>query len=89
MIDLSSPVANAIGLCGTACVLAAYAYINMAEKPNPILFNGVNLAGAMLLMISLRVHFNLASFLLEIAWGSIAIWGLIRGWRQRQQEGTQ
>ncbi|WP_033073498.1 CBU_0592 family membrane protein [Sphingopyxis sp. MWB1] len=89
MIDLSSPVANAIGLCGTACVLAAYAYINMATKPNPILFNGVNLAGALLLLVSLMVHFNLASFLLEIAWGSIAIWGLVRGWRQRRARSAQ
>ncbi len=89
MIDwLSGTAANAIGLVGTACVLAAFAYINLAVKPNGVLFNAVNLVGALLLMISLLVHFNLASFLLEIAWASIALWGLARALRRRAAGGA-
>jgi len=84
MIDaLSGTAADVIGLVGTVCVLAAFAYINLSARPNGVLFNAVNLIGALLLMISLLVHFNLASFLLEIAWASIALWGLARALRKR------
>lgn len=88
MIDwIPGLAADVIGLIGTACVLAAFAYINSAKAPNGVLFNAVNLIGALLLMISLLVHFNLASFLLEIAWASIAIWGLAKALR-RGREGA-
>lgn len=85
---LSGTAANVIGLIGTACVLAAFAYINMAAKPNGVLFNAANLIGALLLMISLLVHFNLASFLLEIAWASIALWGLARALHKKDRGGA-
>jgi hypothetical protein len=85
---LSGTVADGIGLVRTLCVLAAFAYINAVGRSNPILFNALNLVGALLLIISLTVHFNLASFLLEIAWISISIWGLVRALRQRTPKVT-
>ncbi|SNS59130.1 CBU_0592 family membrane protein [Sphingopyxis indica] len=85
---LSGTAANVIGLVGTACVLAAFAYINLTAKPNGVLFNAANLIGALLLMISLLVHFNLASFLLEIAWASIALWGLARALYKKDNGGA-
>ena len=38
----------------------------------------LNLAGPLLVIVSLVKHWNLAAFLLEAAWAAIAAWGLIR-----------
>jgi hypothetical protein len=44
---------------------------------NKVAFNLANLVGAILLLISLSVNFNLAAFVLEAAWGTIAAAGLL------------
>ncbi|SIO18483.1 hypothetical protein SAMN02745824_3264 [Parasphingorhabdus marina DSM 22363] len=77
--DLS---ANVIGILGSILIVAAYAYNVYATKVDPFVYNGANLAGAGLLTISLTVHFNLASLLLEIVWIAIALGGLWKAWRQ-------
>ena len=82
---MSGWVANAIGLVGSAVLVFGYAYSNVARPMNFVLFNAANLAGAILLTVSLTVHFNLASFLLEIVWGGIALFGLIKAWRGKAE----
>jgi len=69
--------ADVIGLIGSAIFLAAFAYANLAKQLNKVWFNLANLLGAILLLISLSVTFNLAAFVLEAAWGAIALVGLI------------
>lgn len=76
--------ADIVGICGSVLFVGAFAYANMAAEMNKLLFNALNLAGAILLLISLSVHFNLAAFLLEIAWAIIAAAGLIGAWRARR-----
>lgn len=66
-------LANIIGLTGSGLMVAAYAYSNMARTLNFVLFNLLNLAGALLLIGSLTVHFNIASMALEIVWALIAL----------------
>ncbi len=80
---MTSFVADAIGLIGSALFIAAFAYANMAESFNKLWFNAANLVGAMLLLISLWVNFNLAAFVLEVAWAMIALAGLITALRAR------
>ena len=75
--------ANLIGLIGSAIFIAAFAYANAAERLNKLWFNAANLIGAILLLWSLSVHFNLAAFVLEAAWGLIALAGLIAALRAR------
>ena len=72
-----------IGLFGTACIVGAYAYLTTSEKPNPYVLHGTNLAGAGLLTISLLVHTNWASLVLEGFWAAIAISGLVKAVRAR------
>ena len=48
-----------------------------------LVFNAANLAGAVLLLISLSVNFNLAAFVMESAWGVIALFGLVSALRKR------
>ena len=80
---MSDWLANAIGLAGSALFIAAFAYTNITGRLNKLWFNLVNLAGAILLLISLSVNFNLAAFVLELACGSIAAYGLLRALRER------
>jgi hypothetical protein len=69
-------LADIIGLIGSAIFLAAFGYANVAKQLNKVWFNFANLVGAILLLISLSVTFNLAAFVLEAAWGTIAAVGL-------------
>jgi len=77
-------LANIVGVIGSILIVAAYAYTNIAAKTDMLLYNIINLAGAGLLTISLLVHFNLASFLLEIVWSIIAIFGIFRALKARR-----
>ena len=78
---ISPLVANIAGFAGMACIIFAYAYLTQAKAPNPFIPHGTNLAGAVLLTISLLVNLNPASLVLEGFWAAIAIWGLVKAAR--------
>ena len=69
--------ADIIGLTGSALFIGAFAYANVAKQLNKVWFNLANLVGAILLLVSLSVNFNLAAFVLEAAWAVIAAAGLV------------
>ena len=46
-------------------------------------FPAANLAGSLLILLSLWDAWNLPSVVIEIAWSAISVWGLIRRSRQR------
>ena len=75
-------LANVIGLIGSALMVIAYAYSNMAKILNFTLFNLLNLIGSLLLLYSLTVHFNMASVALEVVWALIALIGLAKALRK-------
>ncbi len=75
-----------IGFIGTACIIGAYAYLTYVNEPNPYILHGTNLAGAALLTISLLVHTNWPSLVLEGFWAAIAIFGLIKALRMRKAQ---
>lgn len=75
--------ADVVGILGSALIVSAYAYNVYAKSVDPFVYNGTNLIGAVLLTISLLIHFNLASFLLEIVWIAIALGGL---WKAHQNK---
>ena len=75
--------ANIIGLVGSVLIVSAYAYNVYASAVNAFVYNGTNLLGALLLTVSLMVHFNLASLLLEFVWIIIAVGGLIKASRDQ------
>jgi hypothetical protein len=74
--------ASLVGLLGTACIIGAYAYLTLAERTNALLLHSTNLLGAALLTISLLVHTNWASLVLEAFWAAIAVFGIIRALRE-------
>ncbi|HEY0316037.1 MAG TPA: hypothetical protein VGC28_07210 [Sphingomonas sp.] len=74
---MSHVTATIIGLIGSAIFVAAFAYANVSRAMDKRLFNAMNLVGAILLLISLSVDFNLPAAVLESMWGIIALIGLI------------
>ena len=83
---MSPLTADVIGLIGSALFIAAFAYANLAKQLNKVWFNLANLLGAILLLISLSVTFNLAAFVLEAAWGVIAVAGLVMAVRAKKPQ---
>jgi hypothetical protein len=71
-----------IGFAGALTILAAYAYQTILGRPADSIYYAGNLIGAVLLGVSLTIHFNLASLLLEIAWAAIALFGLVKVMRK-------
>lgn len=80
---MNGTLADIIGLAGSALFIGAFAYANWAGTMNKLLFNAVNLVGAILLLTSLSVKFNLAAFVLEVVWGVLAFAGIIGELRRR------
>lgn len=81
---MNGALADAIGIVGSILFIGAFLYANRAAVLDKLLFNALNLAGAILLLISLSVHFNLAAVLLEAAWGAIALAGLVSAVREKR-----
>lgn len=78
-------VADIIGLCGSVIFIGAFGYANVSPSMDKVVFNILNLVGAVLLLISLSVHFNLAAVVLEAAWACIALGGLVGALRARRR----
>lgn len=76
-----------VGFVGMACIIAAYAYLSWSDAPNPFILHGTNLAGAALLTVSLLVHTNWPSLVLEGFWAAIALYGLGKALVQRRKGG--
>lgn len=85
-LPLDPATANLIGFAGMACIIFAYAYMTGKDRPNPFVQHGVNLAGAILLTVSLLVNTNPPSLVLEGFWAAIAIWGLVKAFRARGRQ---
>ncbi len=74
---------DGIGLIGVFIILVTYGLLTL-EKINPKgwRYSASNGLGAGLILISLFYSFNLASFLIEIAWLAISGFGLWKAWRR-------
>lgn len=76
---------TAVGFVGMACIIGAYAYLTWQDQPNPFILHGTNLMGAALLTVSLLVHTNWPSLVLEGFWAAIALWGLWKALKSRSK----
>jgi hypothetical protein len=77
--------ADAVGNLGVLLVLGAYLGLQLGrmEARGPG-YSACNAVGAVLLLVSLTVNFNLSSVIIEIFWLAISLVGLGRYWRQRR-----
>jgi hypothetical protein len=71
------------GIVGAGCFIASYfATLQGWLAPSDWRFPAINLAGAVLVLVSLIDAWNLPSVVLECFWGTISIYGLVRSWRR-------
>lgn len=79
-------IPDIIGLIGVLLILIAYAGVQSDRLPaRDWRFSAVNGLGAALITISLLYSFNLASFVIEIAWLIISAYGLWKAWRTHRR----
>ncbi len=72
-------IADIVGNIGVVCFLVAYFLLQKGVLAhNELRYLLLNLAGALLLIFSLLINWNLSAFLLEVAWALISIWGIIK-----------
>lgn len=77
-------ISNYVGIIGVILILAAYFFSQLKHVSiDSIPYLISNLLGSLLITYSLYFHWNLASFLIELAWFSISIMGLIRVYRKK------
>ena len=69
---------RAVGLIGAAIFVVAY-FANQARwlSSEDWRFPAANLAGALLILVSLFVEWNLPSVVIEAFWAAISIYGLV------------
>ena len=71
-----------VGLGGTAAVLLGVFLLQSGKLHGQgIVFQLLNLLGALGILVSLYAKFNLSVFLLEATWALISGYGILRGMR--------
>lgn len=77
-----------IGLTAPGLFLYAYAMITLGRwSAESLRYQVMNCLGAIAILISLIDHWNLPVFLLEICWGAISVYGIVKALRTRRQQG--
>ena len=68
-----------VGNIGVACIVGAYIAVQIGKvKPDQLAFPVINGIGALLLLISLMVTFNLSSVIIEVVWLAVSGFGIWR-----------
>lgn len=76
-----------IGFIGMVFIVYAYFLLQIGTYDSKSLkFQYINLIGAILLLISLFVHFNLGSFIIEVFWIIITLYGIYKHYREKKKE---
>ncbi len=72
-------LADPVGLLGVLALLVAYFFLSTGRwSANSTQYQGCNLLGALLILYSLFFHWNLSSFVIQIAWVLISLIGMSR-----------
>jgi hypothetical protein len=73
------------GIAGSLLILGSYLLLQLGRiRPDQLVWPTLNGAGALLVLLSLAVDFNLGAFLLELSWLGISLVGLVRVLRARR-----
>ena len=73
-----------VGLLGTAMILGAFALLQAGRlHGNGLVYQLLNLFGALGVLVSLLGTFNLSVFLLEAAWVAVSAYGIARSFKAK------
>jgi hypothetical protein len=68
-----------VGNVGVLCILATYLLLQIERiEPTSLIFSGLIALGAGMVLFSLMAEFNLSAFIIESAWLTISVFGIIR-----------
>ena len=68
-----------LGNTGVVMVIGTYFALQTGRMSiNDRVYSLLNAMGAILILMSLMIDFNLSSFIIEIVWFSISVYGLMR-----------
>jgi len=83
---MNSFTVDVIGIVGVAIVVVTY-FLLQSEKIDSkgFLYSFLNAIGSLLIMYSLLYSWNLASFIIELIWILISIYGLRKWYRNKTQ----
>ncbi|MDE2997061.1 MAG: hypothetical protein OXT73_10060 [Bacteroidota bacterium] len=78
-----------IGTIGVVLIILAYAAVQVRRmRSEQLSYSVINLVGAAMILVSLRYNFNLASFIIEVFWILISLWGIVLWFRHRNADTT-
>ncbi|WP_438992699.1 CBU_0592 family membrane protein [Pseudemcibacter sp.] len=79
---------DAIGMLGVFMILAVYSLVQLDKMDVKGLFYSIiNAVGAVFILISLTVTFNMASFVIECAWLVISLFGIFQALKRTRSNG--
>ena len=73
---------TAIGLVGPVLFLYAYGMVSLGRwQPAMLRYHVLNFLGALCLLASLLLQWNIAVCIMECSWGSISLYGMAKALR--------
>ncbi len=86
---MNNLMVDIIGIIGVSIVVATY-FLLQSEKidSKSFLYSFLNAFGSLLIMYSLLYNWNLASFIIEIFWILISLYGLKKWYRNKRQNAS-
>lgn len=77
-------IGDVIGILGVLVIVIAYILMQIDRiDPKGFYFSLWNTLGAIMILVSLLYAWNLASFVMEVIWFSLSLFGTIKGWNKR------
>jgi len=84
--------AEVVGVIGVMMTLGIYALLQFQKvRHHAISYSMVNLIGSLCILFSLFFAWNLPAALMEISWGVVSLYGLVKAyqWRDKMRRGDQ
>lgn len=79
-------IANPVGISGVFLILLSYLLLQIDWwRKESVSYSLINFIGSIAILISLLVHFNLASMIIEVVWILISFYGLTRSLIRREK----
>lgn len=76
---------DAFGLLGVVLIVTAYLLLQMERlRSTTLSYSLLNALGALLIMISLSIKFNLSAFIMEGFWFLISLFGLVKVFKAKE-----
>lgn len=67
-----------VGTIGVALIVVTYAGVQLRKmEVTSLTYSGLNLLGALMILLSLAYNFNLASVVIEVFWIIISLWSIV------------